>query len=163
MATFFYAQTSKSEAPAAIPTTEVIVAAREIPQKTQLTRGDINLVKMNGEVVPPAAYRRPEDVVGKVTLTPLAIGEPILPSKLSGPNGTPFVVIPAEMIGASGAPDPGTPQYRAMSITGADPQAAGGDVLAGDIVDILFTFNFDPIKYLIAPLPKQRPALHARI
>ena len=163
MATFFYAQTSKSEAPAPIPTTDVIVAARDIPQKSQLTRADINLVKMNSEVVPPAAYRRPEDVVGKVTLTPLSLGEPILPSKLSGPNGTPFVVIPAEQIGASGAPDPGTPQYRAMSITVADAQAAGGNVLAGDIVDILFTFNFDPVKYLLTPTPKQGPDISARI
>ena len=155
MATFFYAQTSKSEAPAPIPTTEVIVAARDIPQKSQLTRADINLVKMNSEVVPPTAYRRPEDVIGKVTLTPLSVGEPILPSKLSGPNGTPFTVIPPDQIGASGAPDPGTPMYRAMSITVSDAQAAGGNVLAGDIVDILFTFNFDPVKLILAPTPKQ--------
>jgi len=163
MATFFYAQTSKSEAPAPIPTTEVIVAARDVPQKSLLTRADINLVKMNSEVVPPAAYHRPEDVVGKVTLTPLSVGEPILPSKLSGPNGTPFTVIPAEQIGASGAPDPGTPMYRAMSITVADAQAAGGNVLAGDIVDILFTFSFDPVKFILAPTPKQGPDTSARI
>src|SRR5437870_1090599 len=43
MATFFYAQTSKSEAPAPIPTTEVIVAARDVPQKSLLTRADIIL------------------------------------------------------------------------------------------------------------------------
>src|SRR5438132_4572022 len=50
--TFFVANTAKSEAPAAIPTSNIIVAAREIPAKTQITAADLKLVKMNSEVVP---------------------------------------------------------------------------------------------------------------
>jgi Flp pilus assembly protein CpaB len=154
MATFFYAQTQRSEAPARIPTTDVIVAAREIPPKTQITSADLNSVKMNTDVVPPAAVRRAEDAIGKVTVTSISIGEPILPSKLAGVTGAPFVVIPADQLGTNGAIQPGTPNYRAMSLTVADALAAGGNIQPGDIVDLLYTVNFDPTKFLTNPNPQ---------
>jgi len=92
-------------------------------------------------------------VVGRITLVGITVGEPILPSRLSGPNGTAFVVIPAEALGANGAPNPGSPNYRAMSITVADAQAAGGSILPGDLVDVLFTMSFVPEKLLRQPNP----------
>jgi Flp pilus assembly protein CpaB len=147
--TFFVAQTAKSEAPAPIPTSSIVVAAREIPPKTQITAADLKLVKMNTEVVPPAALTKSEDVVGKITITSISVGEPILPTKLGGANGAVFVVFPADALEANGAIKVGAPNYRAMSITVADPQAAGGSIEPGDIVDVLFSFNFDPTKYLL--------------
>jgi pilus assembly protein CpaB len=153
--TFFVANTAKSEAPAPIPTSNVIVAAREIPSKTQITSADLKLVRMNTDAVPPAAATSAEQVIGRITITPISIGEPILPSKLAGPNGTAFVVIPADRLAPDGAITPGTPMYRAMSITVADAQAAGGNVQAGDMVDILFSFSFDPTKLLINPNPQR--------
>jgi len=41
----------------------------------------------------------------------------------------------------------GTPDYRAMSVTVGDVNAAGGAVQVGDLIDVLFTFNFDPTKF----------------
>jgi Flp pilus assembly protein CpaB len=156
--TFFLANTAKSEAPAPIPTSNVIVAAREIPPKTMITQADLKLVKMNTEVVPPAAVSTSESVVGKITITSISVGEPILPNKLGGANGTVFVVIPADALGANGAIQPNTPNYRAMSITVADAQAAGGSVQPGDFVDILFSFTFDPVKLLVNPNPQRQVA-----
>ena len=161
--TFFVANTAKSEAPAPIPTSSIIVAAREIPPKTQITAADLKLVKMNTEVVPPAALTKAEDVVGKITITAISVGEPILPTKLGGPNGAVFVVIPAASLGSDGNIVPGTPNYRAMSITVADAQAAGGSIQPGDIVDVLFSFTFDPVKYIQNPTPKNGPDISARI
>jgi len=161
--TFFVANTAKSEAPAAIPTSNIIVAAREIPAKTQITAADLKLVKMNSEVVPPAALTRPEDAVGKITIVGISVGEPILPTKLGGPNGQVFVVIPAASLGSDGNPLPGSPNYRAMSITVPDGQAAGGSILPGDIVDVLFSFTFDPAKLLLRPDPKNGADISARI
>jgi Flp pilus assembly protein CpaB len=162
--TYFVANTAKSEAPAPIPTSTVVVAAREIPAKTEITAADLKLVKMNTEVVPPAALTRPEDAEGKITLTPISVGEPILPSKLGGANGSVFVVIPADALEENGNLKAGTPAYRAMSITVADAQAAGGNVQPGDYVDILFSFTFDPTKYLINPNPTRNgPDVSARI
>jgi len=151
--TFFVANTAKSEAPAPIPTSNIVVAAREIPAKTQITASDLKLVKMNTEVVPPSALTTPEEVVGKITITSISIGEPILPTKLGGPNGNLFVVIPSSAFAPDGTIPPGTPNYRAMSITVADAQAAGGSIQAGDIVDLLFTMNISPEKLFKQPNP----------
>jgi Flp pilus assembly protein CpaB len=161
--TFFVANTAKSEAPAAIPTTSIVVAAREIPPKTQITAADLKLVKMNSEVVPPAALTRSEDVVGKITITSISVGEPILATRLGGANGAVFVVFPADALDGNGAIKVGTPNYRAMSITVNDAQAAGGSIAPGDIVDVLFSFTFDPAKYLLNPPTKNGPDVSARI
>ena len=162
--TFFVANTAKSEAPAAIPTSSIIVAAREIPAKTQITSSDLKLVKMNTEVVPPAALTRPEDAVGKITLVAISVGEPILPTKLGGANGTVFVVIPSDALETNGNIKVGTPNYRAMSITVSDAQAAGGSIQPGDIVDVLFSFTFDPVKYFVNPNPtKNGPDVSVKI
>jgi Flp pilus assembly protein CpaB len=162
--TFFVANTAKSEAPAPIPTSSVVVAAREIPAKTQITSADLKLVKMNSEVVPPTALTNPQEVVGRITLTSISVGEPILPTKLGGPNGQFFVVIPADALTETGSPKPGSQNYRAMSITVPDPQAAGGSIQPGDIVDVLFSFTFDPNKYLLRPDPiKNSSDVSARI
>jgi len=146
--TFFVAQTAKSEAPAPIPTSSIVVAAREIPPKTQITAADLKLVNMNTEVVPPAAITTPEEAVGRITITSISVGEPILPTKLGSANGQIFTVFPAAGLGTDGAPTVGQPNYRAMSITVADASAAGGAVQVGDIIDLLFTFQFDPAKFL---------------
>jgi Flp pilus assembly protein CpaB len=162
--TFFIANTAKSEAPAPIPTSSIIVAAREIPPKTQITTADLKLVKMNTEVVPPAALTKAEDVIGRITVTSISVGEPILASKLGGANGQVFVVIPATALGTDGGILPGAPNYRAMSLSIPDPQAAGGNIQPGDIVDILFSFTFDPVKYLTNPNPSRNgPDVSARI
>jgi Flp pilus assembly protein CpaB len=162
--TYFVANTAKSEAPAPIPTSTVVVAAREIPPKTEITAADLKLVKMNTEVVPPAALTRAEDAEGKITITSISVGEPILPNKLGGANGSVFVVIPSDALETNGAIKVGSPNYRAMSITVADAQAAGGNVQPGDFVDILFSFTFDPAKYLINPsTTKNGPDVSARI
>jgi Flp pilus assembly protein CpaB len=162
--TFFVANTAKSEAPAPIPTTTIVVAAREIPPKTQITAADLKLVKMNTEVVPPSALRTADEVVNKVAISSISLGEPILASKLGGANGTVFVVIPTEALETNGNMKASTPMYRAMSITVSDAQAAGGNVQPGDFVDVLFSFTFDPSKYLINPSPtKNGPDVSARI
>jgi Flp pilus assembly protein CpaB len=151
--TFFVAQTAKSEAPAPIPTSSIIVAAREIPPKTQITAADLKLVNMNTEVVPPAAITTPEEAVGRITITSISVGEPILPTKLGSANGQIFTVFPAAGLGTDGAPTVGQPNYRAMSITVADAQAAGGNIQPGDLVDVLFTMQIVPDKLFKNPNP----------
>src|SRR5438105_14755218 len=117
MFTFFYAQTTKAEAPAPIPTTAVIVAAREIPPKTQITSADLKLVRINSEAVPPAAVSDLAQVVGKITITTISAGVPILLSKLAGANGAALVVIPIDARGANGAIPPNTPPYPPLPIS----------------------------------------------
>jgi Flp pilus assembly protein CpaB len=161
--TFVYASGAKTDQPVAVPTTPVLVAAREIPAKTTLTAADLKLQEFNLDAKPLAAMTQANDAIGRITIQSISIGEPILPTKFSDPKSPAFVVIPASFIGPDGAPSPNSPNFRAMSISVPDPQAVGGVVVPGDVVDLLFTLQFDPVKFLQRPTVNQTPDFSAKI
>jgi len=146
--TFVLSSGSKAEAPAPVATTDVLVAARDLPARSALTAADVKVQKYPVELAPPTALAKPEDVVGKIVQQPIAAGEPILPGKFAAAGAVTFTVFPPNAQPAPNAPIPaGTPDYRVMSITVADASAVGGAIQVGDIVDLLYTFNFDPVKF----------------
>ncbi len=161
--TFVYASGAKSDQPVAVPTVAVLVAAREIPAKTTLTTADVKLQEFNLDAKPAAAMSDAGEALGKITVQSISVGEPILPSKFSDPKLPGFVVMPASFIGADGAPVVNSPNFRAMSITVPDANAVGGTVLAGDIVDMVFTLQFDPQTKLRQPQPQQTTDFAAKI
>jgi Flp pilus assembly protein CpaB len=161
--TFVYASGAKSDQPVAVPTVAVLVAAREIPAKTTLTTADVKLQEFNLDAKPAAAMSDASDALGKITVQSISVGEPILPSKFSDPKLPGFVVMPASFIGADGAPVANSPNFRAMSITVPDNNAVGGTILAGDIVDMVFTLQFDPQTKLRNPTPQQTTDFSAKI
>jgi pilus assembly protein CpaB len=161
--TFVYASGAKSDQPVAVPTVAVLVAAREIPAKTTLTTADVKLQEFNLDAKPAAAMSDATEALGKITVQSISVGEPILPSKFSDPKLPGFVVMPASFIGADGAPVVNSPNFRAMSITVPDPSAVGGTILAGDIVDMVFTLQFDPQTKLQRPTPQQTVDFSAKI
>jgi Flp pilus assembly protein CpaB len=161
--TFFYASSAQTQQAPVIPTTPVLVAAREIPAKTTLTPADLKVVQYNVDAKPVAALIKSEDAVGKITIEAISVGEPILPTKFSDPKNPAFVVVPASFLGPDGAPKADAPNFRAMSITVPDAAAVGGTVEPGDIVDLLFTVNFDPVKFLQKPTPTQTQDFSAKI
>jgi Flp pilus assembly protein CpaB len=71
--------------------------------------------------------------------------------------------MPASFIGADGAPVANSPNFRAMSISVPDNNAVGGTVLAGDLVDMVFTMQFDPQTKLQRPTPQQTLDFSAKI
>jgi len=147
--TFLYSSGSKTEAPPPVQTTDVLVASHHIPTRTALTAADLKIQKFPTELAPPAAITRADEVIGKIVQVPISAGEPILPTKFAAAGAATFTVFPPNAQPVAGQPIPaGTPDYRAMSITVADATAAGGAVQVGDIVDLLFTFQFDPTKFL---------------
>ena len=161
--TFVYASGAKSDQPVAVPTVAVLVAAREIPAKTTLTTADVKLQEFNLDAKPAAAMSDAGDALGKITVQSISVGEPILPSKFSDPKLPGFVVMPASFIGPDGAPVVNSPNFRAMSITVRDNNAVGGTILAGDIVDMVFTLQFDPQTKLQRPTPQQTTDFSAKI
>lgn len=161
--TFFYASSAQTQTAPVIPTTPVLVAAREIPAKTTLTAADLKVQQYNVDAKPAAALVKPEDAIGKVTIEGISVGEAVLPTKFSDPKNPAFVVIPATFIGPDGAPKSDAPNFRAMSITVPDSNAVGGTVQPGDIVDIMFTLNFDPVKFIDKPKPTQTQDFSAKI
>ena len=156
--TFFYASSATTTTAPVIQTTPVLVAAREIPAKTALTAGDLKVQEFNLDAKPAAALSKPEDAIGKIVIQNISIGEPILPTKFSDPKAPTFVVIPTTFLDANGAIKSDTPNFRAMSITVSDAFAVGGALQPGDVVDLMFTLQFDPARFLLSPDPKKQNA-----
>lgn len=65
------------------PRAEVVVATRDIPADTRIQKNMVRPVAYPSMAVHPAAAVRPEEVVGRVVLTPLYRGEQILRTRLS--------------------------------------------------------------------------------
>jgi pilus assembly protein CpaB len=149
--TFFYASQAQTTTAAVIPTTKVLVAAREIPAKTTLTAADVRVQEFNLDAKPAAALALPEDAIGKITTTTISTGEPILASKFNDPKNPVFVVIPVTSLDANGNIKSDTPNFRALSITVPDANAVGGAIAPGDIVDVIFTMNLDPQRFFQNP------------
>lgn len=150
--TFLVASGGQQAGPAPVPTTSVLVAARDIAPRTQIAAADLKVVKVNSDAVPPTAVGEAQqaDVIGKVVTFPIQAGEFILAGKFAATGAATFTVFPPNVATApGGAIPPGTPNYRAMSITVADQFAAGGAVAVGDLVDILYTLNFDPNRFFV--------------
>jgi Flp pilus assembly protein CpaB len=149
--TFFYASSAQTVQPTVIPTTGVLVAAREIPAKTALTAADVRVQEYNLDAKPLSALALPVDAIGKITTVAISTGEPILPSKFSDPKNPVFLVIPSTALDANGNIKSDTPNYRAMSVTVPDANAVGGAIAPGDIVDMVFTMQIDPTKFFLNP------------
>ncbi|MGH2451255.1 MAG: Flp pilus assembly protein CpaB [Candidatus Limnocylindria bacterium] len=140
--TYFYATSASSAVPPPVQTTDVIVAAREIPLRTIVTAADVRVAKYNADVAPPGALARSADVVGRIVMQPVAVGEPLLASKFAAADGKPWTVFP---VGEEITPT--SPHYRVMTITVVDQFAVGGTILPGEIVDVMYTFSLDPLKF----------------
>jgi hypothetical protein len=152
--TFFYASSAQTAATPAAPTTDVLVASREVPARTALQAADIKVAKLNVDAAPPAGLKDPKDAIGRVLITSLSINEPILPTKFA-PADKAFTVFPAgEQVQA------GSPHYRIVQITVPDNLATGGVIQAGDKVDLMLVFAFDPVSKLVigTPRPGATPA-----
>lgn len=147
--TFLLSSGSKTAAPPPVETTDVLVASHDIPLRTALTLADLKLAKYPVDIAPVSALKKPDDVVGKIVQVPLSAGEPILLTKFGAAGAATFTVFPPNAQPVAGQPiAAGTPDYRVIAITVQDLNAAGGAVQVGDFVDLLYSFQFDPAKFL---------------
>ncbi len=145
MATYFFATTPRAVATTPIATVGVLVAARDIQPRTALSEADLKIVELPQESVPASALRDKSAVVGMVTTVPLAANEPVLPSKVATPGGEGRIAVLPPGTQVTGS----TPRYRAVSLNVPDANAAGGAIVVGDHIDVLFTLNtslVDPTK-----------------
>jgi Flp pilus assembly protein CpaB len=143
-ATFFYASGAQTAAPAPEePKVEVLVAARELPARTALTAADVKVARIAVDAAPPTALKDPKDALGKVLVSNVSVNEPLLPTKFASVERA-FTVFPiGEQL------QPGSPNYRVMTITVPDNFAVGGVLVPGDTVDIMYVFSFDPAARLV--------------
>lgn len=117
---------SASRAPEA-RTTQVVVAARDLPVGTFLTEQDVTVVPWPAEVVPAGYTTQASDAVGRGLIAAVSANEPLLAAKLAerGSGGGLPIVIPEGM--------------RAMSIAVDQVVGVAGFVLPGTRVDVLLT------------------------
>ena len=115
-----------------LTTAPVVVAAVDIPARTQITAEMVKVRDVPVDVKPQASYGSVDEVIGKATRYPLSLDEEVTSSKVvslepsQGTNSIAFV-IPKDM--------------RAISINADQVLSAGGLVLPGDYVDIIGVFN----------------------
>jgi len=113
----------------------VVTAAKELPENTVVEVSHLTTANVPEEFVQPYAVRAPEEVLGKVTIAPIAAGEQMLLNKLrrqeEGPSGTLSTVMPKGK--------------RAVTITVDAITGVGGFVRPGDMVDVLWTVKAPPV------------------
>jgi pilus assembly protein CpaB len=113
-------------------TSQVIVAAQDIPIDTPLEAKMVELMEVPERFVQPYAARTPSDVAGKVTSAPFAKGEQLLLNKLRRPDEAVRTATLSSFM----------PKGKRAITVGMDTlSGVGGFVQPGDAVDVLWTLN----------------------
>ncbi len=77
-------------------TAPVLVAARELPIGTQITRDDVTVRDVLPVERPGDAFVRPEEVLGNLVIREIAEGDILLPTRLSKDNRLPLMSVISE-------------------------------------------------------------------
>ena len=120
---------ARSNANAPAPTTEILVAARDIQLGTRIVDADIKSGHIPSSELPSGTFaaKSRAQVVGRGAILPIAKGEFILPSKLAAENS------------GAGLPSLIPAGFRAVSVRVNDVVSVAGFVSPGTRVDVLLT------------------------
>ena len=80
-----------------VPTSGVVVAAADLQLGTELRREDLHVIQWPAGAVPMGAFTKPEELVGRGLIQPVAANELFLPGKLAAKEagaGLPPVIAP---------------------------------------------------------------------
>jgi pilus assembly protein CpaB len=108
---------------------QVVVAADDIQVGSKLADRDVRLAVLPQSSVPPNAFSRKSQVLGRGAVLPITQGDFILPSKLAAEDA------------GSGLPSMIPPGMRAVSVRVNDVVSVAGFVQPGTRVDVLATGN----------------------
>lgn len=109
------------------PGTDVVVAASDLAVGAKVEDKDVKLARVPVGIMPPGAYSRKSQVIGRGVVVPMVRGEFILPTKLAAENA------------GSGLPGLIPPGMRAVSVRVNEVVAVAGFVVPGTRVDVLLT------------------------
>jgi Flp pilus assembly protein CpaB len=133
---FFVISQAQQAGQASLPTSEVVVAAREIPSRKVIDAGDLEIrqLPMN-DTTAQGVLAEPSKLIGLVAGTTILKGQPVYANMLAGQTqGSLFSILgPGETI------SPDSPAWRAVSITVPDDRAVGGLLQPGASVDVFVT------------------------
>jgi pilus assembly protein CpaB len=123
---------NKNEA-AAADTKTVVVAARDVPARTELKSDMLKTIEVPVDSVLSNTYSDPSALVGQTTRYPLAENEQVTALKIGVTSNT-------EDQGLSSVLPAGT---RAFAITVSEESGVGGLILPGDLVDVIAILSSD--------------------
>jgi pilus assembly protein CpaB len=131
---------TRATAPDKVPvvTGQIVAAATAIPSRTVITRNMVTTKEVPLAYITPGTVRTVEAVVGRVALVPLAAGEILMTSNVTG-----------TVQGAAGLSYAIAPGKRAITVQIDEISGVAGFPLVGDRVDLLWTST--------AVLPNQQP------
>jgi pilus assembly protein CpaB len=125
--TYNVVNSKQAQAPTAMATTAVVVAANDLPLGTALKAEDLRVVQFPEGQGPEGAFRTTEELVGRGIITPVVKNEPIIPAKLATKEA------------GAGLPPIIPEGQRAVSVRVDDVIGVAGYVLPGTRVDVLTT------------------------
>jgi pilus assembly protein CpaB len=108
-------------------TAPVVVAADDIQVGAKIDTRDVRVVTLPATAIPPGAFTKVSQVMGRGAILPLSQGEFVLPSKLAAANA------------GAGLPSMIPPGMRAVSVRVNDVVSVAGFVQPGTRVDVMST------------------------
>jgi pilus assembly protein CpaB len=107
--------------------TDVMVAANDIQVGARIEERDVRIAKFPAGDIPPGAFAKRSQVMGRGVIVPIYKGEFIMPNRLAAENS------------GSGLPSLIPPGMRAVSVRVNDIVSVAGFVTPGTRVDVLLT------------------------
>ncbi len=115
---------------------EVVVASKDVHQGVLLDASHLATAAVPEKFAQPYAARSPRDVIGLVTIAPLAEGEQVLLNKVRRPEEVPTGTSLSSL----------TPEGKRAVTIGVDAvTGVGGFVRPGDNVDVLWNFQLPQV------------------
>jgi len=112
-------------------TEEVVVARTYIPPRTQLSASMVGIADVPTSSVPPSAITPDEPSVGHFTTTAIFPGQVLVAGDLAVSNAGASAGLLGDL----------TPNDRAFSVAVSAASAASGNIVPGDLVDVIVVTN----------------------
>lgn len=118
----------------------VVVAVRDIPARKAIEEGDVQVRSVVADPTNETAFASLDEVLGRVVGIPVSTGQLVTRNVLaSTTEGQAFSILD---LGTEF--DENGPDWRAVSLTVADPNAVGGTLVPGQMVDLIVTMPLNP-------------------
>ena len=133
-----FTMASNGKAPE-VATQAVLVAGRDVAARTAVSNDDVTLRDVPVDQVLGQAYTDAGQVVGRITSVPILPGQQITPNLFAtaDANSDFSILGPGETVTAD------SPFWRAVAVEVPPERAVGGEVKAGDHVDLIVSVEID--------------------
>lgn len=128
-----------------IETVDMLVVTQDIPERTILTPAMVTIRKTVPDARPSGVLTEPSQIEGRMTVTRLYQGDPVIPNKLADTNGRSGLTYILE------------PGQVAITFPASDILATGA-IRVGDHVDLLITLTQDEEDTAQSTSQSQQPA-----